>query len=102
MVKITKLFVPDAMQEQKELFVPLVITKVTDDVMEVYHGFVPGLTKEDCVSMSQKTCMKLLKEDVEKLIDKYLEEGLPFPFFPTEEEIYNDFDDVCEIKMIKL
>lgn len=102
MAKTTKLFVPDAMQMQGQLNVPLVITKVIEDDVELYRGFVPGLTTEDCVSPSLDTCKERLRQDAEKMIDKYLKEGKEFPFFPTKEEIIEDFDGVCNIRFIKI
>ena len=101
-MRVTKLFVPDAMQENKVLNVPMVITRVEEEGVEVYHGFVPGLTKEDSIAVSIDACKKLLKEETEKLVDKYLKEGKEFPFFPTKEEIIQDFDGVCQITFIKL
>lgn len=102
MAKITKLFVPDALQVQGKLNIPLVVTKAIEDGVEVYHGFVPGLTVEDCVSPSLDSCKARLKQEAERLIDKYLKEDKEFPFFPTKEEIIENFDGVCNIKFIKI
>ncbi len=102
MARITKLFVPDALAVEKELNMPLVITRVVEDDVELYHGFVPGLTKEDCISPSLDSCKARLKKDADKLVDKYLKENIEFPFFPTKEEIIEDFENVCYIKFIKL
>ncbi len=102
MARITKMFVPDSMQVQKELKIPMVITKKIEDGVEVYHGFVPGLTKEDCISIEMAACKKLLREDTDKIIDSYLKNQKEFPFFPTKEEIIEDFDNVCQITFITL
>ena len=79
MAKITKMFVPDAIQVQKELKIPMVITKKLEDGVEVYHGFVPGLTKEDSISIDLSACKKLLREDTDKLIDSYLKNHFSIP-----------------------
>ena len=102
MAKTTKLFTPDALVVQGNLNIPLVITKVIEDDVELYHGFVPGFTKEDCVSPDLDSCKRRLKEAAEKLIDQYLQEGKEFPFFPTKDEIIEDFEGVCNIRFIKI
>ena len=102
MARITKLFVPDSMQVEKELKLPLVVTKVAENGVYVYHGFVPGFTKEDCRATTQESCVKMLKGEVDKLIDYYLKNNMAFPFFPTKEEVIADFDNVCHITMIKI
>ncbi len=102
MPKITKLFIPDSLAINAELKIPLVYTKVIEDEVEVYHGFVPGLTLKDSVATSLEACKELLQENVNVIIDKYLDDKKPFPFFPEKEQIINDFEGVCHISYIKI
>ena len=84
------------------LKVPMVIRhREIDDIM-VYTGFVPGFAEDDVISIDFEQCKKLLKERTRQNLERYIDEKLKFPFFPTEKEIREDFKDVVYIKFLEI
>ena len=47
-------------------------------------------------------CKTKLKEFAKNEISKMAKEKQPFPFFPSEEEIFADFNDVKYLEFIKI
>ena len=77
---------------------PLVITKEDGK----YHGFIPGIVMKDIVCSTTENCVEKLKIFVKLYVKKAKQEKLPYPFFPTNEEIKKDFKNVVLIKRLTI
>lgn len=87
------IFKGDIMEEiNKKIEVPFVFIKESDG----FHGFVPGIIKRDIVDKEFVKCLYRLEHDIELLV-KQMKATDQIPFFPTDEEIYRDFDNVYKI-----
>ncbi len=73
--------------------IPLVFTKEKGSI----HGFVPGFSIKDVIATNLQDCKKLLNLYVKEEVLKRIENQDSFPFFPSDDEIYNDFDNVIKI-----
>ena len=102
MAKISSNFKVDALSITGEIRIPLVILKKINKLETVYHGFIPGLTAKDITTKTQKECEQCLNALAKQLIEKYAKEKREFPFFPSEQEIRGDFNNVVKINYIKL
>ena len=78
--------------------VPLVIVKGTNK----YQGFVPGFVMKDIVSENLEDCKQKLIEHTKNLIKTRIKNNQGFPFFPTNEEIKQDFKNVVLIKRMNV
>lgn len=76
--------------------IPLVITYEKN----LYHGFTPGIIMKDIVSLNKDICVENLKSFVKQKIIKMINDETTLPFFPSNEEIKEDFDNVRLIKRI--
>ena len=97
MARVTNFGAVDAMQAG-ELLVPLVVVKSNN----VYNGFVPGLTFNYVENQNKEECFKLLKEKTTNFIKDMVKTNKPFPFFPNKKEIMEDFENVVEVRFIKI
>ena len=81
--------------------VPLCIKKQKENDGVTYIGFIPGIIMRDVTSTSLDDCKeKLLETAKDKLREKASLSGR-MPYFPTNDEILQDFDNICLIKRIK-
>ena len=81
--------------------VPLVFTRHKDGDTITYKGFVPGIIMRDIVSSDLEDCKAKLMEKAQDKLTVKVQLKSQMPFFPTNEEIKVDFDNVCLIKRIK-
>ena len=92
----------DSLAISDEINIPLVIIYNKKLDKKTYHGFVPGLTKNDVVDENVELCKNKLKEVAKEIIVKHKKNNLPFPYFPSKDEILQDFQNVCYLSFIKL
>jgi len=92
----------DARDEGKDLIVPMVIRKRKINEKMMFTGFVPGFEGRDVIEENIDDCKKKLSSKTQKTVEKMLKENSPFPFFPTKEELMQDFDDVVSICFVKI
>lgn len=86
-----------------EVKVPLVIyRKKQDDGSIMYHGFIPGIMKEDIVDSSLELVKLKLNSSARETINEMLDNNSPMPFFPDKEAIADSYDNVVYIKFLKL
>lgn len=101
-MRTTSYGIANSMIASKELKAPLVIVKKIDGGNVKYCGFIPGINENDIISSNIETVkIELNKFAKEKFLDM-LNSNKPFPFFPTKEEIMNNFENVEYIKFLKL
>ena len=84
--------------ENDKVSIPLVFTKENG----LYHGFVPGILMKDIIDATLDACSKNLLEFIKEDIKNKIRNKFPFPYFPTNEEIKADFDNVVLIKRISV
>ena len=102
-MRTTSYGIADAMIASKELKAPLVIIKRIDDGGKItYAGFVPGFVANDIIDENIETVKTKLEKFAKERIVDMLNNKKPFPFFPTKEEILNDFENVEYVKFLKL
>ncbi len=94
----TELFKADARDLYEQINVPMVITEHKNRNRVVYAGFVPGLTKKDVLTTDYEEC----KAEIHKLTLELIKQVDVMPFFPTKEEILEDFDDVKAIMFLQI
>lgn len=86
-----------------EVKVPLVVyRKQQDDGSIMYHGFIPGIMKEDIVDSNLELVKLKLNSSARETINEMLDNHSPMPFFPDKESIATEFENVVYIKFIKL
>lgn len=85
-----------------ELKVPLVVCRKVKDGEIKYHGFIPGINRQDIIDSNLEVVKLKLNTEARATVSKMLENNEPFPFFPDKEAIARDFDNVVYIKFIKL
>ena len=86
----------------KEVKAPLVIVKKTIDNTTKYIGFVPGLLMDNIEGVDVETVKTKLTKNTKSHINNMLKENTPFPFFPTKEEIMEDFPETVYLKFVKI
>lgn len=86
----------------KEVKAPLVILKKIVDNETKYIGFVPGLLMNNIESANIEDVKAKLEKQTKSFINKMLKEDKPFPFFPTKEEIIEDYPETTYLKFIKI
>lgn len=81
----------------EKLIVPMVIRhrKIADKM--VYTGFVPGFEGKDVIGENMEECKTRLFERTKKVLIEMLKNDKPFPFFPTKEELMEDYKDIVNI-----
>ncbi len=96
MVKITSFNKADSLAIYKKINMPLVIIKGNN----CFNGFIPGITKNDIVCETLEECKIQLKQHATQIVELMAKNNVEFPFFPTKEEILQDFKNVVYIKFI--
>ncbi|MBQ3495011.1 MAG: hypothetical protein IJA69_06300 [Clostridia bacterium] len=92
---------PPAKATMETVSVPLCIKKQKNSDGVVYVGFIPGIIMRDIQSGDLEDCKeKLLAKAKDKLREKASLSG-KMPYFPTNDEIVKDFDNIVVIKRIK-
>lgn len=89
---------PATSVKDNKVNIPLVFTKEDGK----YHGFVPGIIMRDVVENDLEICKQKLLETIKPILKNKVSNNLPFPFFPTNEEIKKDFKSVVLIKRISI
>lgn len=84
--------------EQK---VPLVVQKCTSDKF-AYVGFIPALKVQSIYSDNIDECTAKLKDILTKKIKSMILNNEPFPFFPNQNEILEEYGSVERITFVKL
>lgn len=92
----------DTLAISGQIEMPLVILQHKSLAKTNYIGFIPGLTKKDVNAENLETCKQKLKDLASNIIENMAINNLPFPFFPTKEEILKDFENVCFVSFIKI
>ena len=88
-------------QENKPEKTTVVIPFVVTVENKIYHGFVPGIVMNDVVCETKEQCIEKLKPIVKQYVLSK-KQSLDFPFFPTNEEIKQDFKNVVLIKRVSV
>lgn len=78
--------------------IPLAITKEDN----LYHGFVPGVVMNDIICEDIKECELKVKDFIRQYVYRQKQQNLPYPFFPSNEEIKSDFKKVVLIKRLTI
>lgn len=89
---------PATGMKDNKINIPLVFTKEKGE----FHGFVPGIVMKDVVDIDLDNCKKKLLQAIKPILMNKVQHDLPFPFFPSNEEIKKDFKDVVLIKTISI
>lgn len=92
----------DSRKISEYLMLPMVIRHRKIDNEMVYTGFIPGMTEIDIIEKDFSLCKKQLKSKTRLLVVDYIENNRNFPFFPTKEELLEDFEDIVSISFIKI
>ena len=93
----------DAVKEdEKKVEQPIVIPFVVTHENNEYHGFVPGILMQDIICSTKEECIEKLKPFVKKYVIDTKNKQLDFPFFPTNEQIKQDFKNVVLIKRVSV
>lgn len=82
----------------EDIKLPLVVCKEKG----TFVGFIPGIVMASFKEKDIEVCKTKLKEFAKAEISKMAKEKQPFPFFPTEEEIFEDFENVKYLEFIKI
>lgn len=90
--------VVNSLDESGEIKLPLVVVKEKGK----FVGFVPGFIMTSFVESDIEICKTKLKDYAKNEVTKMVKEKAPFPFFPSEEEIFEDFKDVKYLEFIKI
>ncbi len=97
-MKRTTLFKADARELSEIINVPMVVLEYKAKNKNVYAGFVPGLTKKDVLTTDYEEC----KQELQKLTLQLVKEVETMPFFPTQDEILEDFENVKAIMFLQI
>ena len=81
-----------------EIKLPLVVCKEKNQ----YVGFVPGFIMKTIVEKDIDICKIKLKDYAKQEVMRMSKNKQPFPFFPSEEEIFEDFQNVKYLEFIKI
>lgn len=84
--------------ENTKISIPLVFTKENSQ----FHGFVPGIVMQDVIENDLELCKTNLLQQIKIILKNRISNKLPFPFFPTNEDIKKDFKNVVLIKRISI
>ena len=90
----------DALAQTGKLSIPLVVLKNTAQNSNSYIGFIPGFLMKNISANTSEQCIKNLKEYLTTKLKTMIKQNEPFPFFPTEEEIRKDWDNVEIIEFV--
>lgn len=97
-MKKTELFKADARDLYEIINVPMVIIEHKLKNHVVYAGFVPGLTKKDVLTNDYEEC----KTELQKVTLELIKNIKTMPFFPTKDEILDDFEGVKAIMFLQV
>ena len=100
-MKITKTSL-DSRDYFEKLSLPMVIIKRKINNEFKYTGFVPGFDGEDVIEDELEKCKDALYKRTKERVVKMIKANSPFPFFPTKEELLEDFDDIVYITFTKV
>lgn len=89
----------DALAQTGKLSIPLVVLKNTTQNSS-YIGFIPGFLMKNISAQTPKQCIEKLKEYLNTKLKTMIKQNEPFPFFPTEEEIKKDWENVEKIEFV--
>lgn len=92
----------DSRDYQEEFILPMVIRKRKINNETMFTGFVPGFEENDVIESDIETCKSRLLERTKKKVSQMIKSDSPFPFFPTKEELLEDFDDIVNITFVKV
>lgn len=92
----------DARDYMDNIILPMVIRKRKIENEIKFTGFVPGFSAQDIIKDDLEQCKKILFERTKEKVSKMLEDNSPLPFFPTKEELMEDFNDIVHITFIKV
>ena len=92
---------PPAKPQFVTISIPLVFKKTKQDDEIIYTGFVPGIIMRDVICNNLDECKQKLLPIIEDKLKTKVQLQSQMPFFPTNEEILQDFQNVCMIKRIK-
>lgn len=81
----------------EKLIVPMVIRYRKIDERMLYTGFVPGFQTPDVVDENLEACKTKLFDKTRAIIIDMIQKNKPFPFFPTKEELLEDYKDIVNI-----
>ena len=82
--------------------VPMVFVKKIENGEKYYHGFVPGIMMKNIISKSLEDCQQKLLPLIQEKLKTKIQLKSTLPYFPTNEEIVKDFDNVVCIKRFKI
>ena len=102
MPRITCAGKTNTLKENNELKMPLVVIYKKENGTTEYHGFIPGMTTKNYISKTKEDCKSGLNKLAKELVTQYVKTKTSFPFFPTKEEILNDFENVVDVTFIKI
>ena len=102
MARITSFGQIDSLSVNATVLVPLVILKEQKNNVTKFRGFIPALTKKDIVSNTLESCKQQIKQTANLIINNMAKNNLPFPFFPTKQQLKTDYPNLCEIIYIKI
>ena len=92
----------DSRDYMDNIILPMVIRKRKIDNEIKFTGFVPGFYEKDIIEDNLEKCKELLLERTKEKVSKMLKDDSPLPFFPTKEELMEDFNDIVHITFIKV
>ena len=82
--------------------VPMVFVKKVENGEKFYHGFVPGIMMKNVISKNLEECQQQLLPLIQEKLKTKIQLKGTMPYFPTNEEIIKDFDNVSCIKRFKI
>ena len=85
-----------------QIKIPMVIRKKVKNNQSTYWGFIPGLTNKDIVSINFEICKNSLLDTTKKFARKLASGELQFPFFPSKQELKEDFKDIFYLAYLKI
>ena len=83
---------------KEQLSVPLVVTLENNS----YHGFVPGIVMKDITDTNLNSCKEKLFLFATKKIKEMILQKKKLPYFPDNDMIKQDFENVIFIKRLTL
>ena len=92
----------DSLFNNGEVKIPLVYIKKNDEYGERFVGFIPGFVMKNITAHSIEECKKELVSYLKQRLHAMITNKVDIPFFPDEEEIRQDYDDVYLVEFIKI
>lgn len=85
-----------------KMVVPMVIAKKNNNGKTEIIGFVPGLLMNNIKANSVEEVEEKLSDFTKLEIKRMFEQNENFPFFPTDDSIQNDYDNVLKINHLNV